>query len=213
MQIAVASRMSKVFWFLAGAASLAIAIAVAGAVFLKTGANGFSTQSEPSAIERMVATRARSMAMPKAARDRKNPVASSPEALADARAHWADHCAVCHGNDGSGQVTIGKNLYPPAPDMREAGTQNLSDGELFYIIENGIRLSGMPGWGGGSGEGEDSWKLVHLIRHLPNMPQAEIEEMEKLGPKTEAERQQQLLEEQFLRGEPLPKDSPKAHQH
>jgi mono/diheme cytochrome c family protein len=204
--------MSKAFWFLAGAASLAIAIAAAGVVFLKTGAGGFSTRSVPSALERVVATRARSIATPKAARDRKNPVANSPDALADARAHWADHCSVCHGNDGSGEVTIGKNLYPPAPDMREAGTQGLSDGELFYIIENGIRLSGMPGWGG-SGEGEDSWKLVHFIRHLPNMTQAEIEEMEKLSPKTEAERQQQLLEEQFLRGEPLPADSPKAHHH
>src|SRR6185295_1871354 len=103
--------MSKALWFLAGAASLAMATAVAGVVFLKMSSDGFSTRSEPSAIERMVATRARSMAMPKAARERKNPVANSPEVLADARAHWADHCALCHGIDGSGDATIGMNLY------------------------------------------------------------------------------------------------------
>ncbi len=96
--------------------------------------------------------------------------------------------------------------------MRQAATQQLSDGELFYIIENGIRLSGMPGWGGSDG-GEDSWKLVHFIRHLPNLSPTEIQEMEKLNPKSEGERQEELREEQFLRGEPLPKDSPKAHHH
>jgi mono/diheme cytochrome c family protein len=204
--------MSKALWFLAGALSLAAAIVATGIVFIKMSADGFSTHSQPTAIERAIATRARTMAIPKAALDRKNPIANSPDVLAEARSHWADHCAVCHGNDGSGQVTIGQHLYPPAPDMREAGTQQRSDGELFYIIENGIRLSGMPGWGG-SGGGEDSWKLVHFIRHLPKLSQTEIQEMEKLNPKTEAERQEELRDEQFLRGEPVPDASPKAHHH
>jgi mono/diheme cytochrome c family protein len=204
--------MSRALWFLAGALSLALAIGVTGVVFIKMSTDGFSTHSQPTAIERAIATRARSMAIPKAARDRKNPIDNSPDVLAAARSHWADHCAVCHANDGSGQTTIGQHLYPPAPDMREAGTQQRSDGELFYIIENGIRLSGMPGWGGSDG-GEDSWHLVHFIRHLPKLSQTEIQEMEKLNPKTEAERQEELRDEQFLRGEPLPDASPKAHHH
>ena len=204
--------MSRALWFLAGALSLAAAIVATGIVFIKMSADGFSTHSQPTAIERAIATRARSMAIPKAARDRKNPIDNSPDVLAAARSHWADHCAVCHGNDGSGQTTIGQHLYPPAPDMREAGTQQRSDGELFYIVEHGIRLSGMPGWGGSDG-GEDSWKLVHFIRHLPGLSQTEIQEMEKLNPKTEAERQEELRDEQFLRGEPVPDASPKAHHH
>ena len=79
---------------------------------------------------------------------RANPVAQTPEALEEAMEHWADHCAVCHGNDGAGQVPMGKQMYPHAPDMRKEATQKLTDGELFYIIENGIRLSGMRCWGG-----------------------------------------------------------------
>ena len=51
---------------------------------------------------------------------------------------------------------MGRGLYPRAPDMRLAATQNLSDAELFYLIENGIRLTGMPGWGTGTKEGEKS---------------------------------------------------------
>ena len=54
-----------------------------------------------------------------------------------------------------------------APDMRQRETQSLTDGELFYIIQNGVRLTGMPGWGGGSSHDElDSWKLVRFVRHL-----------------------------------------------
>ena len=73
-------------------------------------------------------------------------------------------------NDGSGDTSIGRSLYPPAPDMRAARTQALSDGELFAIIENGIRLTGMPAWGTGTPEGErDSWALVHFIRRMPSL--------------------------------------------
>ncbi len=72
-------------------------------------------------------------------------------------------------------------MYPPAPDMRQAGTQNLTDGELFYIIQNGIRLTGMPSWGSGTSRDEqDSWKLVRFIRHLPKLTADEEREMRGL---------------------------------
>src|SRR5467141_1262563 len=57
------------------------------------------------------------------------------------------HCATCHGNDGRRQTDIGRNMYPKAPDMRRARTQDLTDCELFSIIKNGIRLTGMSAWG------------------------------------------------------------------
>ena len=121
--------------------------------------------------------------------------------LADARAHWADHCAGCHGNDGGGNTALGKNSYPPAPDMRLPETQQLSDGELFYIIQNGIRMSGMPAWGGSDHDAQDSWKLVHFIRHLPDLTIQERIEMERLNPKSPAERKEEEEREKFLRGE------------
>jgi len=64
--------------------------------------------------------------------------------IAEAKAHFADHCAICHANNGSGNTEIGRNLYPKAPDMRLPQTLNLTDGELYYTIHNGIRLTGMP---------------------------------------------------------------------
>ncbi len=87
----------------------------------------------------------RKRATPQPVRNRANPVQPTPEALDQALAHYADHCATCHANDGSGDTAIGRGVYPRAPDMRGAATQSLTDGELFSIIEHGIRLTAMPG--------------------------------------------------------------------
>ncbi len=136
---------------------------------------------------------------------------NTPEVLAEARAHWADHCASCHANDGSGDTLMGKRLYPPAPDMRRPLTQNLSDGELFFVIQNGVRLTGMPAWGGSDRDSEDSWKLVRFIRHLPALTLAERREMEKLNPKGPDDRKEEEEEDKFLKGEDT--DVPAEHHH
>jgi mono/diheme cytochrome c family protein len=189
-------------WFLAGAITL-IAITCSGAlIFLKTRANGFSAQAQPSALERWAARQARAIAMSAGARARPNPVADSPEVLAAARAHWADHCAACHANNGRGDTEVGKHMYPPSPDMRREATQDLTDGELFYIIQNGIRLTGMPSWGSGtSHDEEDSWKLVRLIRHLPKLTAEEDREMQELNPKSPQEMKEEQEERDFLNGD------------
>jgi mono/diheme cytochrome c family protein len=191
--------MGKLSWFLLGALSLVpIAIITAGAFLF--GAHGFSAREQPSSVERLVARRARAMALPAGAKEQANPIPNAPEVLAEASAHWADHCAACHSNDGSGDTEMGKHLYPPAPDMRQAETQRMTDGELFYIIKNGVRLTGMPAWGGSDHDDEDSWKLVHFIRHLPRLTSQELEEMKKLNPKSPDELQEEQEEEEFLNG-------------
>ena len=188
-------------WFLLGAASLCVVALAAGAVFLY-GAHGFSAREEPSALERWVGVTARSAALPADAGRRTNPVPNTPDVLAEARAHWADHCAGCHANDGGGDTQMGKRTYPPAPDMRLPATQQKTDGELFYIIQNGIRLSAMPAWSSGTDRDEqDSWKLVHFIRHLPQLTAEEKKEMEKLNPKGPDDLKEEQEEERFLKGE------------
>jgi hypothetical protein len=147
--------------------------------------------------------------VPTRAKSEKNPFVPSPELLAEARAHFADHCAICHANNGSGQTEIGRNLYPKAPDMRLSQTQMLTDGELYYTIHNGIRLTGMPAWGRAAKD-DDSWKLVLLIRHLPQLTPAEEREMESLNPKGPGERQEEQEEEQFLNDDQPNPQTPKA---
>src|SRR5207244_2177502 len=85
--------------------------------------HGVSARDQPTALEAFVARRLRHLAVPRSARQARNPVPATPDVLAEARAHFADHCAPCHGNDGSGQTEMGQHLYPKAPDMRQADTK------------------------------------------------------------------------------------------
>ena len=165
-------------------------------------ATGLRARAAPGAIETRIARTVRAVAIPRSDRDRRNPVAASEETIRRALEHYADHCAVCHANDGSGLTDFGRGLFPPPPDLRAAPTQRLTDGELFYVIENGIRFTGMPAFGTGTPGGEEeSWKLVHFIRHLPRLTAAEVEQMQSLNPRSPVEIRQEIEEERFLRGE------------
>ena len=101
-----------------------------------------SARERPSVIEALIAAKARSLALPSSYRNLADPAQASPESIRAGMEHFADHCATCHGNDGSGDTLFGNGLYQKPPDMRKAETQGKSDGELYYIIENGVRLSG-----------------------------------------------------------------------
>jgi mono/diheme cytochrome c family protein len=205
--------MHRLRWYLLGAASGLLFLAALGAALVLPNTRGFSALEQPTRIESFLARAARSAAIPAGSRDRANPVPNTPETLDDARAHWADHCALCHGNDGVGDTELGRHTYPPAPDMRLPATQRLSDGELFYVIQNGIRLSAMPAWGGGSEHDEEaSWKLVHFIRHLPRLTDAEKSEMQKLNPKSPDELREEKEEEEFLKGRET-NEKPLPHHH
>jgi mono/diheme cytochrome c family protein len=174
--------------------------------------NGVSAKATPSPIEVMMARKARHMALPSAARALANPVAASEENLRDGRLHFADHCAICHGNDGSCDTMMGSGLYPKPPDLRLADTQKLSDGELFWIIENGVRFTGMPAFSSRHSSQEDSWKLVLFIRHLPQLTTDERIEMEQYNPKGPDDREEEEKEDDFLNGAtPAPK--PESHHH
>jgi mono/diheme cytochrome c family protein len=176
-------------------------IGIGGFAFLKIAAGGFSAREEPTAIEKFAARAARRLAAPSGVKFRENPAPNTADVLSDARAHWADHCATCHANNGSGETEMGRNMYPRAPDMRKAETQDLTDGELFFIIENGIRLTGMPAWGTGTAKSEEqSWKLVRFIRHLPQVSEEEELDMQKMNPRTPAELHEEKEEKEFLKG-------------
>lgn len=164
-------------------------------------AGGFSARSEPTRLEAMLAQAMLKLATPEAIRDRRNPFPATPEAVQEGMNHFADHCAQCHANNGSGQTMLGAGMYPKPPDMRLAGTQRKTDGELFNAIENGIRLSGMPAFGGADGSTEvESWKLVLFLRHLPALSTQEEQAMEHGNPKSPSEMEEERREADFLNG-------------
>lgn len=175
---------------------------------------GFSARATPSSIETLAATTARKLAVPSSYRRVQNPLAATPENIQAGMEHFADHCAICHGNDGSGDTMFGKGMYPKPPDMRRAETQSKRDGELYYTIQNGVRLSGMPAFGEENIITDtDTWKLVGFIRRLPKLTTGELEQMKQLIPKTDEERQEEKDEEEFLRGDNPQRQDSKSGQY
>jgi mono/diheme cytochrome c family protein len=181
--------------------------------------DGLSARAQPSTLEAMIAGTMRRLAMPPSAAATRNPVPDSPETLREGMLHFADHCALCHGNDGGGDTVLGRGMYPKPPDLRARATQNRPDGEIFWIIENGVRMTGMPafaqpaGLAGAHNDPQDSWKLVLFIRHLPALTAEERIEMEKYNPKGPDEWREEQEENDFLNGAPAKPPEPEHHHH
>ena len=173
--------MKRTLNIVAAVAATLLMIALGGVGYAIT--TGLSARPAPGAIETRLARTVRRLAVPRDMRERTNPFASSPDVMGKVRNHYARYCATCHANDGSGDTQMGRNLFPRAPDMRQAATQDLSDGELFHVIEHGVRFTGMAAWGDGSPTGEElGWKLVQFIRQLPKLTPEDLEQMKELNP-------------------------------
>jgi mono/diheme cytochrome c family protein len=194
---------------------LVVIVTGALAAFVYVKSTGLSARAMPGSAETAMARRVRAWAVPSEYGDLRNPVLRNDESVRNGMEHFADHCATCHANDGSGDTDMGKGMFPPAPDMRDAATQELTDGELFYIIEHGVRFTGMPAWGTGTVEGEEaSWHLVHFIRRLPNITSEETEAMEAINPRPPADVRRQIEEERFLQGDEVtPGPAAQGHEH
>lgn len=126
-----------------------------------------TADKKPSGAEKVLANVAKDIVIPFEAENVRNPVAVNPETLETGRVIYMQSCALCHGADGHGQTTLGQAMYPPAMDLTSPHVQHWDDGEMYWIIQNGARLTGMPSWKG-TISSQDTWKLVHYIRRLPN---------------------------------------------
>lgn len=166
-------------------------------LYLRLHADAFSARAEPTRVEAALARAARTAATPAAITNKQNPITDTPEIFQESMAHYADHCAVCHGNDGSGDTMFGRGLYPRPTDLRRT---TLTDGELFSVIENGVRLSGMPAFGSPGDDGTDSWKLVRFLRHLPTLTPEQLQRMSAMNPKSPEDLDEEKREANFLNG-------------
>jgi len=144
---------------------------------------GISARREAGQFERQASRAVWRFMVPGPIKIKENPVVDSAETVRDATQLWVDRCVVCHANDGGG-TTLGRSLHPPTPDLRKVVTQSLTDGELFYAIEQGIPWTGMPAWGNGSQENErESWSLVRFVRNIPKLTPADLRAIEKFVPR------------------------------
>ena len=161
---------------------------------------GFRANASPPVWEAMLARTVRNFSIPASEREQKNLFTAGPDVRQQGQSFFLTECASCHGIDGSGKTPLGLNLYPRAPDLRSPATQNLTDGELHYIIANGVQLTGMPAWDSVHKESSgDSWKLVAYIRALalrntPTQQQAKLTGMRYVGSESCAKCHEQIYQ-------------------
>jgi len=129
---------------------------------------GCSAGKPPSREETAVANAAKDVVIPLEAGRKKNPLPETDEAVSQGQQVFVESCAICHGGDGRGETSIGRHMDPPAADLNSSHVQHWSDGELFWIVQNGVRLTGMPSWKSSISD-DDTWKLTRFIHSLPRL--------------------------------------------
>jgi mono/diheme cytochrome c family protein len=125
-----------------------------------------SALTEPGATETYLATKAKHILVHRASRDARIPRPPTNASAKEGDKYFGVDCSMCHGASGRKPTDTGRWMYPRAIDLGSAETQSYSDRELFWIVENGIRLSGMPAFGKVETD-EHIWDMVKFIRTLP----------------------------------------------
>src|ERR1700678_489718 len=134
---------------------------------------GCAVGKHPSGEETGLANAAKDVTIPLEAGKMKNPLPETDEVVSQGQEVFLGSCAQCHGADARGDTNIGRSMYPPAMDLSSAHVQHWNDAELFWIIQNGVRLTGMPAWKS-SISVDDTWKLARFIHHLPRLAAASV---------------------------------------
>jgi mono/diheme cytochrome c family protein len=136
-------------------------------IVLAMGAINMGADVKPGLIERTIAPWAVDRSVAKRAPNEKNPYAGDPAAVAVGFDHYRENCVICHGAPGVAGAELSKGLNPPAPSLGKE-ENDTPDGELFWVIKHGIRMTPMPAFGPTHTD-EEIWKIVAFIRHLPNL--------------------------------------------
>ena len=134
---------------------------------LDAGAVNMAASTKPGSIERTLAPWAVDKSRARRAPHKTDPYTNSA-AIATGLNHYRENCVMCHGapNVQPGEAAMGLN--PPAPELQSKGTQSMSDGELFWTIKHGVRMTGMPAFAMTHTD-EQIWKIVAFVRHLPDL--------------------------------------------
>src|SRR5450631_44268 len=153
-----------------------LAALLAGATaLLWTGVFNTSATTAPGALEQKVARFALDRSIHRRAPRTGNPLKPDADVLRGGLAHYKAMCVSCHGAPGVDASEAGEGLNPAAPDLSAGRVQVRTDGELFWLVQGGIRMTGMPAFGP-THKDEEIWKIVAFVRRLPALsPEEQLE--------------------------------------
>ena len=135
-------------------------------ILLAMGAINMGADVKPGLIERTIAPWALDRSVEKRAPTETNPYAGNSAAIATGLDHYRENCVMCHGAPGVEAADLSKGIYPSAPSLDKEN--DTSDGEFFWVVKHGIRMTAMPAFGPTHTD-DDIWKIVAFIRQLPDL--------------------------------------------
>ena len=157
--------------FIVGVVVVIIVALVGGYLLLLSGFVPANADAQPGQLERWVAGTSLRATLRREAPTEANPVALSDDHLIQGIKLYARHCAFCHG-DAAGDISaspLAKGLYPRPPQLASDGVEDDPEGESYWKIKHGIRLTGMPSWGGTLSD-QEIWTLALFLKHMDKLP-------------------------------------------
>jgi thiosulfate dehydrogenase len=165
--------------FLQGFLVALILSAVGIYFYLKQGYVNFNADQPPSQFEMHTAMAAVDRSTDRNAGDLKNPLSASEENIAAGAKLYINHCAGCHGVPSNPDSEFGRSFYPSVPAFFK-DAPDMSESQNFYIIQHGIRWSGMPSWKNTLNENE-TWQLVTFMSNIEKLPPAAQQQLAPYG--------------------------------
>lgn len=156
-----------------------IVVAAAVPIFVSsTGMFNMNATEKPSTVEEIIGKTAWEKSLHRRAPQATNPFQNDSTALDSGMDHFKENCLPCHGIPGVEPSEIAKGLNPHAPELKHRGLEEWSDGELFYLVKNGIRMTGMPALGPTHTD-QEIWTIVYFLRHIENLSADQKRELQK----------------------------------
>lgn len=156
-----------------------ILVVIAAPIFFcSTGMFNMNATEKPSDVERILGKMAWEKSLHRRAPQATNPFEQDSSALEPGMGHFKENCLTCHGIPGVEPFEIAKGLNPPAPELKARGLKEWSDGDLFYLVKNGIRMTAMPAFGPTHSD-DEIWKIVYFLRHIESLTSEQRNELQK----------------------------------
>ncbi|GAB3684439.1 c-type cytochrome [Salinisphaera aquimarina] len=152
---------------------LVIGLAAAGVVY--SGAYNVGANAKHWPITHWVLTAAVHHSVEQHAADIKAPELGSEQQLLAGAANFDAMCSGCHEPPGAKPSVAAQGMYPRPPNLAHAGKE-MSPGEIYWVIKNGIKASGMPAWGASHGD-EEMWAMTAFIQQLPDMSKTDYDRL------------------------------------
>jgi thiosulfate dehydrogenase len=160
--------------FILGIIVTILVLVVGGYLFVRGGGVSLATTAPPLPLEAKVAEMALQASMGNAAAQ-KNPLPFNDDNMVTGAKVFKENCTVCHGAPGQSRMrtAISKGMFPPPPQLFEKEDLMTDDpeGETYWKVTHGIRLSGMPGFGSTLSD-KQRWQVTMVLKYADKVPSA-----------------------------------------